>query len=55
MSREFNSSVEAIREYFGPNNGGKEVSTQELRALSTEDRVELGALCASALGGIIKK
>jgi len=37
------NNVQAIREYFALN-GGREVTLQELKALTAEDRAELGEL-----------
>lgn len=43
------TNVKAIREFF-ERDGGRKVSMDEFRALSTEDRKELGSLCAQQLG-----
>ena len=45
------TNVAAIKKYFGdtePHN--RPVTMQELKALTAEDRKELGAMCAKELG-----
>ena len=41
-------NVKAIKKFF-ESDGGRTVKMAEMKALSTEDRVELGALCREAL------
>lgn len=43
------SSVAAIKEFF-EKDGGRKVDMAEFRALSQEERQQLAALCAKALG-----
>ena len=41
--------IKAIRTYF-EQDGGRQVTTAEIKALTTEERRELGVLCCAALG-----
>ena len=41
--------VGAIREFF-QRDGGRAITTAEMQALSRDERVELGQLCAAELG-----
>jgi hypothetical protein len=43
------SPVKAIKTFFEAN-GGREVKLAELKALSVEERLELGKLCVVELG-----
>lgn len=43
------TNVKAIKEFFEANDGRK-VTMAEMRELSSEERHELGRLCAEALG-----
>ena len=47
--REKMSNVAAIREYFSTGKHGRKVEMQELKALSLEDREELGSLARKEL------
>jgi hypothetical protein len=47
------NNVAAIKAFFEAN-GGRKVSMEEFRALSTAERNELGQLCAAALGVTIE-
>jgi hypothetical protein len=47
------SNVKAIKEFFELD-GGRKVTMSEMRQLSTEERRELGRLCAEALGKAIE-
>jgi len=47
-------TVAAIKRYF-ETDGGKKIKMEEMQALSKDERDELGALCAAALGATIKK
>ena len=46
------SNIVAIRNFF-ESNGGRKVTMEELKALSTEERSEIGLLCAEAMGDFI--
>lgn len=46
------TNVKAVRDYFEAD-GGRKVNMAELKALSKEDRIELGALAAIELGTTI--
>ena len=46
------NNIEAIRNFF-ESNGGRKVTMAELKALSVEERSELGALSAAATGDTI--
>ena len=46
------SNIVAIRNFF-ESNGGRKVTMDELKALSTDERSELGLLCAEAMGDFI--
>jgi hypothetical protein len=52
MSKEKITTVKAIREYMG-SPGYPKVEISELKALSTQDRKEMGKLCAEAMGKVI--
>ena len=43
------SNVAVIREYFTSDKWGRKVEGAELKALSTEEREELGTLCRAEL------
>jgi len=47
------SNVQAIKEFFEAN-GGRKIGMEEMKALSNNERKELGALAASALGYSVK-
>lgn len=44
------NAIQAIKKYFGEGPHGREVTMKELRAISKEDRLELGKLACSELG-----
>jgi len=44
------STVQAIKEYFESGKHGRRVDMNELKTLSSDERKELGALCAKELG-----
>lgn len=48
MDIESMGNVKAIKSFF-ESDGGRTVTMAEMKALSTEDRVELGALCRDEL------
>lgn len=50
MDTEKMGNVKAIKIYF-EQGGGRTVTMAEMKALSTEERVELGALCRDELRG----
>ena len=50
MDIENMGNVKAIK-FFFEQDGGRTVTMAEMKALSTEDRVELGALCRDELRG----
>jgi len=43
------SNIKAIREFFSEGNSGREVTIQEFKDLTSQDREELGDLCRQAL------
>ncbi len=49
---ESTTPVKAIQDFFSKD-GGRPVTMTELRALNTEERQELGRLCAAAMGKTI--
>jgi hypothetical protein len=49
MSDQKLSNVAAIRKFFSEGKHGIKVEMSELKALSTEDREELGELCRKEL------
>lgn len=48
------TNVQAIKEFFEAN-GGRKVEMSEMKALSRDEREELGRLAAAALGHTIKQ
>lgn len=47
------TNIEAIKTFF-EKDGGRKITMEELKALSVDERAELGKLCAAALGTTIK-
>lgn len=47
------NNLQAIRAFF-ESDGGRKITMDEMKALSMEDKKELGALCAEKLGVTIK-
>jgi len=50
---EIMSNVKAIKLFFESGENGRRFTMEEMKALTIEDRVELGAACAKALGSEI--
>ena len=50
MEEESKSNVTAIRTFFESEPRGRKVEMPELKALTQEDREELGAACKKELG-----
>ena len=50
MEEESKSNLTAIRTYFESGPRGRKVEMSELKALTQEDREEIGTACKKALG-----
>ena len=46
------SNVTAIKKFFESGVHGRQVTMQEMKALTAEERDELGTLCRAALQGV---